>query len=132
MGLVNADIKKIPMSVKNGIGLLFGGWVWFLYSVYFYYDKAFWIRFLIGGTVVFFCVLQFKRWARILVLLSNAITILYCTFFALAFHLSGTSPNVVAVSIINVLLFSCSSYFLFIKTSADFFRSGENVKGDHS
>lgn len=122
----------MPNSVKSGLGLLFGGWIWFLYTVYNFYDRSFWMRFFIGGVIVFFCVLQFRRWARILVLLSNAITILYCAFFALAFHLSESNPQVVVASVINVLLFASSFYFFFVKTSADFFQSHENINNDQS
>ncbi len=76
-----------------------------------------------GGIVVFACVLQFKKWARMLALLSNGMTILYCSFFMIVFHLGGNDSEMVIASAINVLLFAVSSYFLILKTSADFFDS---------
>ena len=128
MGFEKIKIKDIPVSVKNGVGLLFVGWIWFLYCIYSYYDKAFLTRFFIGGIILFFCVLQFKKWARMLALFCNAMTILYCAAFTVLFHLSGSNPQVVVASAINVLFFIFSSYFLLQKTSAEFFSSGKDPK----
>ncbi len=122
--------KNSPASVKYGLGFLLGGWMWFLYSIRAYYDNAFFGRFLIGGVVVIACVLQLKKWARILALLSNGMTILYCFFFMVVFHLGGNDSDIVIVSAINVLLFAFSSYFLFLKTSADFFDTDGFKKSD--
>lgn len=124
------DFNAIPTSVKSGLILLLLGWIWFLFSVYHYYDKSFWERFLIGGVVIVFCVFQFKKWAHALALLCNAMTILYCGFFALVFHLSGENPQIVIVSAINVLLFGFSSYFLLQKNAINFFRSNAPSKSD--
>ena len=121
-------IKAIPVNVKNGVGLLFVGWVWFLYSIYSYYGKNYLTRFLISGVVLFVCVLQFKKWARILALLCNTLTILYCFVFIALFHLSGSNPYAVVASAINVLLFAFSSYFFLQKTSVDFFKAGQDPK----
>lgn len=132
MGSEKFNFEKIPGSVKSGVGLLLAGWLWLLYSVYYYYDKTFLMRFFIGGVVVFVCVLQFKKWARILALLCNTMTILYCAFFAAAFHMSGSDSQLVVASVINVLLFSSSSYFLLLKSSADFFRRSDSLKDNQS
>lgn len=126
--MVMAKIKDIPVNVKNGVGLLFVGWVWFLYSIYFYYDKNYLTRFFIGGIVLFMCVLQFKKWARILALFCNIMTIVYCFAFTVLFHLSGSNPYAVVVSTINVLLFAFSSYFFLQKASVDFFKAGQDHK----
>jgi hypothetical protein len=128
MGSEKIKIKDIPISVKNGVSLLFVGWIWFLFCIYSYYDEKFLIRFFIGGVVLIYCVLQFKKWARMLALFCNAITILYCTAFTVLFHLSGSNPKVVAASAVNVLLFIFSSFFFLQKTSAAFFSSGKNPK----
>ena len=126
MGSEKIKIKDIPISVKNGVGLLFVGWIWLLFCIYSYYDKMFLIRFFIGAIILFYCVLQFKKWAQMMVLFCNAITILYCAAFAVLFHFSGSNPKVVVASVINVLLFIFSSYFLLQKTSAEFFSSSKN------
>ena len=131
-GVHMINFNAIPTSVKSGLILLLLGWIWFLFSVYYYYDKSFWERFLIGGVIVIICVLQFKKWTYVLALLCNAMTILYCGFFTLVFHLSGADPQIVTVSAINVLLFGFSSYFLLQKNAVSFFRSNETSKSDQS
>ena len=126
------DLDAMPTSVKSGLVLLLIAWIWFLFSVYQYYDKSFWERFLIGGVIMMVCVLRFKRWAHALALLCNAMTILYCGFFTVVFHLSGVSPQIVTVSAINVLLFGFSSYYLLHKSAISFFGYREPSKSDQS
>jgi hypothetical protein len=126
--MVIEKIKAIPFNVKNGLGLLIVGWVWFLYSIYSYYDKNSLTRFFLAGVVLLVCVLQFKKWARILALFCNGMTILYCSAFTVLFHLSGSNSDAVVASAINVLLFAFSSYFFLQKTSADFFRADKDPK----
>jgi hypothetical protein len=75
-------------------------------------------------------VLQFKKWARILALFCNIMTILYCFAFTVLFHLSGSNSDAVVASAINVLLFAFSSYFFLQKTSADFFEAGQDPKSN--
>lgn len=126
--MVVEKIKAIPGDVKNGVGLLLVGWVWFLYSIYSYYGKNYLTRFFIGGVVLFVCVLQFKKWARMLALFCNIMTILYCFAFTVLFHLSGSDPYAVVASAINVLLFAFSSYFFLQKASTEFFSAGKDPK----
>lgn len=115
------ELKEAPTSVKRGIILLFAGWAFFWFTVYFYYAKEFFNRFFIGGLLVLFCILLVKNWARMLAILSNAMVVVCCAFFGALFYEGGYYP-VALISAVNVVLFALSAYFLFIKSSGDFFK----------
>ncbi len=114
------DFKKYPKSVHTALIFLYIGWAWFLMLLYMLVNEINMRMFIIALSM---CILVIRRfnWARVLCLLCNALMIIYCSLFIIDFWQKGLEKNALLMAI-NVILFICSSYYLFIKETAEFFK----------
>jgi hypothetical protein len=128
------DIKKIqtyPKSLRYGITFLIVGWI----SHYISFSLLFGLRaetfpsndfikhLILGGLSCFFMI-KTKPWGRWLCLMGNAIVIVsYIQWGVLKYYAQNLSFAEVIVMGLVVILFSISTYFLFQKQSAEFFKA---------
>jgi hypothetical protein len=119
-------IQTYPKSVRLALYTLLAAWASFLWSVYQYYPAGFLSRFAIAGALVIFFTLRLKNWARMLCLFSNAMVILYCSFFGLVFA-TKAPPDMAAAffSALSALLFLISAYFLLVKPTREFYKQAD-------
>ncbi len=111
-----------PKSVQTGIILLVASWCWFYYSLYYVFlNQEISGKLLIVGPMICFAVFRIVNWARILCLASNAMVIVWCLIFALAFYNSNWTKF--GAASISVVLFGLTSYYLAIKESSVFFKT---------
>jgi hypothetical protein len=127
-----------PASAKKGILFLLLGWTWHFFFLYlFFYKRAgtvletqLWLQQSAIALLVCFFTIRVRNWARVLCIIANLLIIsLYILTAAHFFSLSIINFAIFAA--VNVILFSISTYFLFIKETSDFFklhspRLGEN------
>jgi hypothetical protein len=116
-------IRTYPKTVRIAFYSLVVGWAVFLWSVYHYFAPEYLGRFAIAGVLVIFFMLRLKNWARMLCLCTNAMVILYFSFFGLLFATKQT-PDIIAAffSALCVLLFLISSFFLLVKPTREFYK----------
>lgn len=123
MNPVIAYFEPFPDSAKNGIIALLAAWIFFLFSLYQFYLKGEMpSRILIIAAAACFVVVKGYNWGRILCTLSNAMIILWCLVFTAVFMERGAGAET-AVSMLNVVLFSASTYYLWTRDSRAFFKT---------
>lgn len=114
--------EPFPRSAKNGIIALFAAWIFFIFSLHWYYLPGQNVsRILIIAAATCFVVVRGYNWGRILCLLANVMISLWCVVFAAAFW--GVDTGKFVVSVVNVILFSAATYYLWTKTSSAFFKT---------
>ena len=117
------NFKTFPKSVKNAIVFVFFQWI--LLSILFYVlfaNTEFPIREIGAGVLCCLAVITFKSWARILCILSNIMIIIISLTLFLAFFMGGEMTFAI-YSVFIAIIFSCSTYFLFLKETAIFFKN---------
>jgi hypothetical protein len=123
-----AEFKAFPPSVKNGFLFLLGGWCCNYLFFYFFFstqaDEIPMNLLLQQGMLGFLCfyfLLKVKNWARVLCLVGNiVIVVVYLFVTALLF---GAKPYFSLLAGVIVALFSASTYFLFQKEAAAYFKA---------
>ena len=119
-----ARIRAFPATVRKGILALIAAWLWFLFSLYIYFNftgELLW-RLALTGVLICYFVMAVKNWARILSVLFSSMIGLYFIFAAVNFFLGGqTGLGIVAATIFT--LFLISSIYLLLPESAQFFRA---------
>jgi hypothetical protein len=115
--------KTFPDAVKKAIYSMFAAWIWFAcFYFWTYLDSGVQIPYrpLIAGIAVCFCVLLIKNWARVLCMVCNVMIILQF-FYLLIPSLDNLKIGV--PTLLVIILFSISTYYLFIKETAEFFKA---------
>jgi|GEM_PF-3819368 len=125
-----SNVKKwadLPPGVQKSIGFTIAAWMghWAFFGFYFknspngFPQNLFYRHVGIGALICFFLALQ-RPWAKWLGAMGNAIAFLYyLMWIGLAYK---TKPLLAGVMIVIVLLFISSTYYLFCKESAEFFK----------
>jgi hypothetical protein len=129
-----AEFKAFPPTVKNGFLYLVGGWLcnyFFFYSFFSTQADEIPMRLLLQqamlGFLCFYFLLKVKNWARVLCLVGNIVlVVVYLFVMALLF---GAKPYFSLLAAATAALFSVSTYFLFQKEAAAYFKS-RNPQGD--
>ena len=118
-------IRRLPWLIGGDafnimfVLLTFSGWGCFLFATYVYYDPDSFFKFAIAGGIVCYYLYKGKRWARVMAMLSSVFIVLYGGFFASLF--AGHNPTAMALSVVNVVLFGASFYYLVIPATGRFF-----------
>jgi hypothetical protein len=119
---VFTKFPTFPKSVKTGIILLVVSWCWFYYSMYYFFlDQNLSGKLLAVGPMIVFAVLRIVNWARVLCLASNAMVIVWSAIFAYAFIQSNQVKF--GASVVTIILFGLSSYYLAVKESSIFYKT---------
>ncbi len=119
--------STFPKSAKNGILFLLLGWVWHFLLLYMLMGSGLniesqdWLRLSVIALLVCFFTIRVRNWARVLCILANALIISLYVLATIHFYNIGKT-NFAFFSVINVVLYSFSSYFLFIRETSDFFK----------
>jgi hypothetical protein len=117
-----ARFNTYPNSLKNGIILLFAAWIWFLMVLYLInFDGYILRRLFVGGFIACTCIFTLKKWARTLVILANIFAILQILPASYSLLQAGKVQFGFYLGI-AVILFSASSFFLYIKSTAEYFK----------
>lgn len=120
MQLPLPELYLMPRTVRVAVLLTFSGWCCFLFATYAFYDPDSFFKFTIAGGIVCYYLYQGKRWARVMAMLSSVFIVLYGGFFASLF--AGKDPVAMVVSIVNVVLFATSFYYLVLPETGRFFK----------
>jgi hypothetical protein len=120
--------------VKNGFLYLVGGWLcnyFFFYSFFSTQADEIPMNLLLQqamlGFLCFYFLLKVKNWARVLCLVGNiVIVVVYLFVMALLF---GAKPYFSLLAGVTAALFSVSTFFLFQKEAAAYFKA-RNPQGD--
>ena len=118
-----AEFKESPSSVKNALTVTALAWIWHLISVYRYFlpNGEHWQHVVIGLLSCTFIFL-IKNWGRVLCIVGNILVIaLY--FLVGIFYYSNGKIHYGLIALFNVALFSLATYFLFLGSTAAFFKS---------
>lgn len=116
------EFKTFPDSVRYGILFMLGGWIWFYIAVYTTLMKgAVSQRYLIGIAICY-VVLRINNVGRVLCILAQVMIIFQMAIPAAVYFESGDAFHGAMTGMI-VALFGASSYFLFIRESAEFFKA---------
>jgi hypothetical protein len=119
---VFTKFPTFPKSVKTGLVLLVASWSWFYISMYYFFlNQDISGKLLVVGPMICLAVLRIVNWARLLSLASNAMVIVWSAVFAVAFFQSNQIKLV--ASLMNIVLFGTTSYYLAIKETAIFFKT---------
>jgi hypothetical protein len=129
-----AEFKAFPPSVKNGFLFLVGGWFcnyFFFYGFFSTQTDEIPMKLLLQqamlGFLCFYFLLKVKNWARVLCLVGNiVIVVVYLFVMALLF---GAKPYFSLLAGVTAALFSVSTFFLFQKEAAAYFKA-RNPQGD--
>ena len=124
--------KIFPIQVKLGILFLLLSWIcnfFFLYmfwlvaqqrGIEFSYGRIL-VQMVVIVVLIFFYAVRIRNWARILSLTGNIIAItLYALLSYHFFHIEDIYLGMTAV--LNVIMFTACSYFLFKRETADFYK----------
>ena len=119
------DFKAFPTSVKKAFIFLVVGWVWHFFSLYQYlYPGEIQTRQIISCLVICILTARILNWARALCILCNILIIVIYLFIAVSYCLSSKiQPVLITVTLINIVLFSLSTYFFLLKESSTFFKT---------
>ncbi len=118
--------KTHPENVKLAINYLFVAWLMHYVSIYILsqyipLEGRFMTQMYFIGPAVFILVFSMRNWARMLCILCQALSItLYLfllTLFAIAMNLKFGM-----ICVVNLILFSLSTYFLARKETADYMK----------
>jgi peptidoglycan/LPS O-acetylase OafA/YrhL len=120
MQLPLPELYLMPRTVRVATLLTFSGWCCFLFATYAFYDPDSFFKFTIAGGIVCYYLYKGKRWARVMAMLSSVFIVLYGGFFASLY--AGHKPVEMVVSIVNVVLFAASFYYLVIPETGRFFK----------
>ncbi len=135
------EFRDFPQSVKNALVLMFISWGWCFLTLYLYLyhpPEQIPYRPVIAGVAICISILMIKNWARMLCLLCNVMIIVQ---FSPLFFTYAMNDNIIDGLVIglNLILFALTTYYMFIKSTAEFFKansqkwsydpsSGEDVK----
>lgn len=125
-----ADFRESPSSVKNGLTVFALAWVWHLVSIYRYFlrEGDHWQHIVIGLLLCLF-VFSIKNWGRVLCIVCNILVIsLY--FLVGIFKYTNGDIRLGLIALLNVALFSLATYFLLLRSSAEYFKSKMPPKED--
>lgn len=116
------QFNHYPNSFKNGIILLFAAWIWFLVVLYLLnFDGYILRRLFVGGFIACTCIFSLKKWARVLVILANIFAILQILPASYSLLHAGKVQSGFYL-VIAVILFAASSFFLYMKPTAEYFQ----------
>lgn len=136
MSLISDLFAPFPVSARNGVLLLFAGWICFLAALKFYYlpDEEI-TRMVVVAAALCYVVAKGFNWGRILCLFANVMICIWCVQFAVGYfypqyvRLYGNTLTL-AASLLNLTLFAASTYFLLKKESRSFFKTFRRKSGD--
>ena len=122
------DFKTYPKSVQKGLALLLISWIWFFSAMQFFVKIEISTRELAAGAGVLVIAGTMKNWSRWLCIMCNIMAILYCAAYAFAFlgihHNNQGGLSVLSMTLIfSAVLFALSTYYLFIKSSSEFYKA---------
>ena len=118
------DFKAFPASVKNGFIFLAAGWAWHFFSLYrYFYQGEIPGRQVIICIAILFLTARGLSWARVLCILCNILIVLIYIFLATSFLLHSRM-QLGLIALVNIVLFSLSTYFFILRESSIFFRAG--------
>ncbi len=119
------DFKAFPTSVKKAFIFLVVGWVWHFFGLYQYlYPGEIQPRQIISCLVICILTARIINWARVLCLLCNILIVVIYLFITISYFLSpGIQPVFIVVTLINIVLFSLSTYFFLLNESSTFFKT---------
>lgn len=117
--------NTFPNSAKNGVLFLLLGWTTHFIFLYVVFGEGLesdiWLQQSIIAILVCFFTIRVRNWARVLAVVANLLIILVY-LFAIAYLYSIYLINFSIFALVNVILFSISSYFLLKRETADFFK----------
>ena len=119
------EFKDFPESVKIGLLFLFISWGWCFLTLYLYmYHPPDEIpyRQVISGVAICISVLTIKNWARMLCILSNAMIIIQLSPLFFTYVMNDNIVQGLVIGL-DLILFSLTTYYMFVKTTADFFKA---------
>jgi hypothetical protein len=117
------DFTTYPRSVQKGLVLLLVSWIWFFSSMHFFVGIEISNRELVAGAGVLVLAGTMKNWARWLCIMCSVMACLYSSVVALV-------TNSPAALIFSAVLFALSAYYLFIKTSSEFYKAYNYIEED--
>ncbi len=123
-------LQQFPPSARKAVLLLFAGWLILLVSLYTYFLPGYdLIRFVIIGVLMCFFIYQAYPWARVLCLVGDAMVIIYFSLIATQLFRVGRLTGALIASVI-VIVFAASGWFLFVRESANFFKTFRSPTDD--
>ncbi len=116
------EFKTFPKSVQLAVGYTLLAWIWFYIAMYaILMPGNVSPRFLIG-IAVSYMVIRINKVGRVLCMLAQVMIILQISPVALALFSGELLVHGISAALI-VLLFGFSTYYLFIKETAEFFKA---------
>lgn len=126
------DLNALPASVKKGFLSLWIGWLVHLCLVFILFgddQKILMQQIAIAAFVFYFVCVKLRNWARKLCMMGNIIAIVYFGFFAIIMFKNGNMLEGTLFSI-NIGIFLFSTWYLFCRETAEFFKQQmENGEG---
>ena len=126
-------LNPFPNNAKKGVVLLVAAWAVFLLTLHTLYPPGqYRTNILLIGVAMCFVVAKGYNWGRLLCMLANVMLDIYLCFFAVLYHYQKDILTVFATVLI-IALFAGSTYFLWQKDTADFYKKpgkqGEDGSG---
>jgi hypothetical protein len=119
--------SELPRPAKMAFYTLLAGWLVHFTIIYSVFRNQFSDTMLLqhAGLAVISCfvLLKLKNWARILCITGNVIVILFYLFLFVAVMSGSADVMLAAMTLLNLLLFGASTFFLWKGETADFFKS---------
>lgn len=119
--------STFPSSAKKGIVFLLLGWAGHFLFIYTFFEafevefgQQLWLQQFIIALVVCFFTIRVRNWARVLCIVCNFMIIALYLFVTALFFTSRIGFAMHAAA--NAILFSLSTFFLFMRDTSDFFK----------
>ncbi len=119
--------NTFPSSAKKGIVFLLLAWASHFLFIYIFFEafgvefgKELWLQQSIIALVVCFFTIRVRNWARVLSIVCSVMIIVLYLFVTALFFKSRIDFAVHGAA--NAILFSLSTFFLFLKDTSDFFK----------
>ena len=133
MNQVTDYLNPFPANAKKGVLLLVAAWAVFLTTLHTLYPSGnYRMNIVLIGVAICYVVAKGYNWGRLLCMLANVMLVIYLSFIAILYHYQKDTLTVLATVLI-IVLFAATTYFLWQKDTADFYKSfgkqGEDESG---
>jgi hypothetical protein len=133
LGTLSIAWRTMPFTAKLGVSFWGAAWIYFLLHIFRLSltqggDWALEGKLAIAVCLLLFFLLRGQNWARMIALMSSALSVLFLSFLTYI-HLAQANRVETALAFLGIVIFGFAVYYLTLHETADYFKT--TSKTDH-